>query len=189
MKMMRDSILGLFICVILLGAPARAQLKDMPSQAEFDPILENADQKLRDFVATLAEFRVEADALDRERLNTDLKSIKQLQEMIQITHAGAAKNSGVNMQRLVAILAGLDDMALDASIWKSLAELRMCQQLVQHQNPSRYDQFGIRVTMNSEMLREVGGQLLHPTLRMASVADEIMLMLSDASSKAKPKIR
>jgi len=49
-----------FGCLILLCAPAPALLKDMPSQAEFDPILENADKKLKDFVATLTEFRIEA---------------------------------------------------------------------------------------------------------------------------------
>jgi hypothetical protein len=173
--------------LIMLGTPAQAQVNDMPSQAELDPILENADKKLKDFVATLTEFRVEAGALDRERLDTDLKSIQQLQKMIQITHAGTGENKGMSMQRLVAILAGLDDMALDAATWKSLAELRMCQLLVQHQSPTRYDQFGIRVTMNSEMLREVGGQLFHPAFRMASAADEIML--SDAQSKTKPKPR
>ncbi len=172
---------------IVLGAPAQAQLKDMPSQAEFDPILENADKKLKDFVSTLTQFRIEAVSLDQERLDVDLKSIQQLQEMIQVTHAG--ENKGVNMQRLVGILAGLDDMALDAATWEFIAELRMCQQLAQHQDPARYDQFGIRVTMNSEMLREVGGQLFHPTFRAAAAADEIILMLSDAGSKTKPKPR
>lgn len=181
--------LTIFAFLFLLGGPAQAQLKDMPSQAEFDPILENAGKKLKDFVATLTEFQIEAAALDRERLDEDLKSVQQLQGMIRITHAASGENKGVNMQRLVGILAGLDDMALDASTWKSLAELRMCQQLVQQQNPSRYDQFGIRVAMNSEMLREVGGQLFHPTLRAAGAADEIMLMFSDAATKTKPKPR
>jgi len=180
---------AIFAFLILLGAPAQAQLRDMPSQAEFDPILENADKKLKDFVATLTEFRIEAAAMDLERLDEDLKSVKQLQQMIQITHSGTGENKGANMQRLVGILSGLDDMALDAATWKSLAELHMCQHLLQHQNPTRFDQFGIRVTMNLQMLREVGGQLLHPALRMASAADEIILMLGDTASKTKPKPR
>jgi hypothetical protein len=181
--------LGIFACLILLGTPAQAQLKDMPSQAEFDPILENADKKLKDFVATLTEFRIEAAAMDRERLDEDLKSVKQLQQMIQITHSGTGGNKGANMQRLAGIVFGLDDMALDAGTWKSLAELRMCQHLLQHQNPTRFDQFGIRVTMNLQMLREVGGQLLHPTLRMAAAADEIVLGLVDAAPKSEAKPR
>ncbi len=41
----------------------------MPSEAEFDPILENADSKLKGFLATLTEFRVEAAAMDQERLD------------------------------------------------------------------------------------------------------------------------
>jgi hypothetical protein len=182
--------LGIFACLILLGTPAQAQLKDMPSQAELDPILENADSKLKEFVATLIEFRVEAAAMDRERLDKDLKDIQALRQVIQITRSGSrADRHGINMERLVGILAGLDDFALEAGTWKSLAELRMCQQLIQHLNPSRYDQFGTRATMNSEMLREVGGQVLHPTLRMAAAADEIILTLVDTASKTKPKPR
>ncbi len=180
--------LMIFAFLILLGAPAQAQLKDMPSQAEFDPILENADKKLKDFIATLTEFQVEA-AMDPERLDTDLKAIRQLQQMIQVAHSGSRENKGINMLRLVGILAGLDDMALDAATWKSLAELQMCQQLIQHQNPSRYDQFGIRAAMNSQMLHEVGGQMLHPTLRMAAAADEIILAVVDEASKSKGKPR
>jgi hypothetical protein len=183
------SLASIFGFLLLLPAPAQAQLKDMPSQAEFDPILENAGKKLKDFVATLTEFRIEAAAMDQERLDGDLKAVKQLQEMIQVAHSGSGENKGANMLRLVGILAGLDDMALDAATWKALADLRLCQQLVQHQSPTPYDQFGTRVAMNSVMLHEVGGQLLHPTFRMASAADEIVLMLSDASSKTKPKPR
>jgi hypothetical protein len=161
----------------------------MPSQAEFDPILENADKKLKDFVATLTEFRVEAAALDQARLNDDLNAAKQIQQMIHSTHSGSGGNQGINMQRLVGLLSGLDDMALDAATWKSIAELRMCQQLVQHQSPGRYDQFGVRANMNSEMLREVGGQLLHPAFRMASAADEIILAMGDVAPKTKAKPR
>jgi len=175
--------------LILLCAPAQAQIKDMPPQAEFDPILENADKKLKDFVSTLTEFRVEAAALDRERLDEDLKSVRQIQQMIQVARSGSGGKNGVNMKRLLGILTGLDDMASDAATWKSLAELRMCQQLVQHETPTRYDQFATRVTMNIEMLREVGGQLFHPTFRMAGAADEIVSTLSDAPSMTKPKPR
>jgi hypothetical protein len=63
------------------------------------------------------------------------------------------------------------------------------QQLTQHEDPARYSQFGVRVTMNSEMLREVSGQLFHPTFRAAAAADEIILVLSDAASKTLSKPR
>ena len=85
------------------------------------------------------------------------------------------------MQRLVGILSGIDDMALDAATWRSLGELKMCQLIVQKQNPSRYDQFSTRIQMNSQMLREVGGQLFHPTLRLSVAVDEIMLATSDTT--------
>lgn len=165
----------------LFGIVADAQVKVMPSQAELDPILENADTKLKEFLATLTEFKSEASALDEDRLNEDMKSIRQLREMIEVTHSSIReKNAGVNMQRLVAILSGLDDMAFDAATWKSLGELKMCQQLIQKENPTRFDQFSTRATMNSQMLREVGGQLLHPTLRLSAAMDEIVLSVVDA---------
>jgi hypothetical protein len=180
--------LSILAFLTLSGITAQAQVKDMPAQAEFDPILENAEKKLTDFVATLAEFRVEAGAIDRKMLVTDLKSVEQLQKMIQVAHSGSGETKGVNMQRLVGILSGLDDMALDAATWKSLVELHLCQQILQHQNPNRYDQFGTRVTINLAMLREVGGQLFHPTFRAAAAADEIILVVADGAtnSKAKP---
>jgi len=40
----------------------------MPCQAEFEPILENADRKVKDFVATLTKYRAEASEIDNERL-------------------------------------------------------------------------------------------------------------------------
>ena len=46
---------------------------------------------------------------------------------------------------------------------KFLAQLQMCKIMMQKQDPSRY---GIRVNTNAQMLREVGGQLFHPTVRM-----------------------
>ena len=104
-------VLGL----ILTGTVAHAQVGDMPSHAELDPILDNADVKLKDFLATLAEFKLEANALDQDRLTDDFKSVQQLREMIRKTHSSiGVKSSGVNMQRLVGILSGIDDMALDA---------------------------------------------------------------------------
>jgi hypothetical protein len=93
------------------------------------------------------------------------------------------------MMRLLGLTAGIDDMALDAATWKSLAELWMCQQLVQQRSFNRYDEFSTKITMNLGMLREVGGQLFHPTFRMAAAMDEVILALtaSEPSSKAKPK--
>ncbi len=59
----------------------------------------------------------------------------------------------------------------------------MCQQIIQSQNASRYDQFSTRVTMNSQMLREVGGQLVHPTLRLSAAMDEIVTKALDAAGQ------
>jgi hypothetical protein len=175
---------------MLLGTVAQAQLKDMPSPAEFAPILENADSKLKAFLATLTEFRAEAAAMDRERLDTDLKDFQALRELVQTTRSGSKSGSkGINMQRLVMILGGFDDAAVEAATWKSLAELHMCQRMVQQQDPSRYDQFGMRVAMHLQLLREIGRQLFHPTLRMATAADEIILGLVDAASKSEAKPR
>ena len=41
--------------------------------------------------------------------------------------------------------------------------------------------------MNREMLREVSNQLFHPTLRLGSAADELILMLNNALSTSKTK--
>jgi hypothetical protein len=159
----------------------------MPSQAEFDPIFENVDKKLKDFGLTLSEFRIEAAAADRERFDADMKAVGQAQQLIQATHSGTGKKAGVNLQRLVGILSMVDDMAMDAATWKSLAELKMCQQMIQHEDPNRYSQFGIRVAMNSDLLHEVGGQLLNPMLRAAAAADNVILAVLDATSKNEPK--
>jgi len=183
--------LGIFACLILLGTPAQAQLKNMPSQAEFDPILENADTKLKGFIATLTEFRVEAANLDRERLDKDLEDFREVRRLIQVTRSdgNGGKNKGINMGRLVIILSGLDDAALEAATFKNGAELQMCQQLIQHKDPSRYDLFGMRLAMDLQLLREVGRQLFYPTVRAADAVDQILLALGDAASKSKPKPR
>lgn len=175
------------LCVSLQTIPAQAQLKDMPSQAEFDPILENADKKLKDFASTLTEFRAEATALDRDRLADDLRSIGDIQKIIQTTHGGATQGNGINLTRALSIVTGLDDMAMDAGVWKESAELEMCKQLIQKEDATRQSQFGMRVNLNREMLREVSNQLFHPTFRMAGAADEILVTLSSTATKAKSK--
>jgi hypothetical protein len=171
------------LALVALCVPTVAQLKDMPTQAELDPILENADNKVKGFLATLTEFKAEAAALDEQKLNDDLEGIENVRKAIQVTHSSNdhGKNGGVNMERLVVLLTGLDDLTLDAAVWKSLAELRMCQQIVQHQNPDRYDQFGLRVNMNQQMLNEVGRQLFHPTFRLSVALDEILIKILDAA--------
>lgn len=183
----RSRLVILAFLIPLLGTPARAQLKDLPSQAEFDPILENVDAKIKDFIATLAEFRVEAAAMDPERLDTDLKEFQQLRQMIRSTETGPTDHNGINMQRLVIILSGVDDAALEAATWKSLAELHMCQELVRHQDPTQYSQFSTLVAMQLSALREAGRQLFHPTFRMAGAEDDIIVdMLSNATQKNRP---
>jgi len=37
--------------------------------------------------------------------------------------------------------------------------------------------------MNSQMLREVGGQLVHPTLRLSAAMDEIVTKALDAAGQ------
>jgi len=45
------------------------------------------------------------------------------------------------------------------------------------------------MTMELQMLREVGFQLFNPAFRMAGAADDVFQMLGDAISKTKPKQR
>ncbi len=169
--------LAVTACFLLLGLTAQAQLKDMPSQAEFDPILENADSKVKDFLSTLGKFRVEASEIDRERLEKDLHDFQQLREMIAAAHSGVG-NHGVNVARLLGIVTALDDAAMDAAVWSNLLTTRVCGP---HKEALLY--FALAVQNNGQMLREVSNQLFHPAFRMASAADEIILALGDAASK------
>jgi hypothetical protein len=178
------AILGFCVLGISLQVPTtRAQIKDMPSQAEFDPILDNADKKLKDFAATLNEFKLEADGLDREKLTDDLSSIQEVQHIIRVTHGGTAPGNGVNLVRLVGIVTGLDDMAMDAGTWKEVAELQMCIQGIEKKDITRLNGFGARVSANREMLREVSNQLTHPALRLMGAADEI---ISTSTKRGRP---
>lgn len=93
-------------CLVLIGLSGHAQVKDMPSQAELDPILENADTKVNAFLSTLSKYQKEATAIDRERLEKDLPDFQQLREVIASAHSGSG-NHGINLTRMVAILAGL----------------------------------------------------------------------------------
>ena len=141
--------------LILLGGQAQAQVKNMPSQAEFDPILESADSSLKDLGAIFAEFHAEAAQLDAKRLDDTLQGIEQTHKVIASAHSGPA-NQGINVQRLVAVLSMFDDDTLNAALWKNEAELKMCQQLAQGQRPDRYDQFSTKLAMQLGVLRESG---------------------------------
>lgn len=97
-----SNALSTLVFLMLFGIPASAQLKDMPSQAEFDPILENADGKLKDLAAILTEFQTEASQIDPDRLQADLKGIQQTRDMMRVAHSGDDRsNKGISIQRLV----------------------------------------------------------------------------------------
>jgi len=173
--------LAITVCFLLTGLAAQAQLKDMPSQAEFDPILENANTKVKDFLSTLGKYHAEATEIDRERLETDLHDFQQLRELIGSAHSGSG-NHGINLTRIVGILAGLDDAAMEAAVWSNLISARVCT------TPRlALLNFALAVQTNGGMLREVGNQLFHPAFRMASGADEIILAFADAASKPPTK--
>jgi hypothetical protein len=140
-------------------------------------------------LSALTEFRAEAVAMDRERYDEDLKNFAELRKLIQVTRSDGGRDGkrGINMGCLVIILGGVDDATLEAATWKNAAELQMCQNLIQHKDPSRYDRLGTLLAMNLQVLREVGRQLFHPTVRMADAADAIMLADAASKGKAEPK--
>jgi hypothetical protein len=175
--------LAVFACLIVAGTQAQAQVKDMPSQVELDPVLENADEKVKDFLVTLTNYRAEASKLDNERLEKDLHDFAQLREMIQKAHSGRG-NSGITLGRILGILASLDDATLEAAVWSNLLTAHVCGS---QEKSMLY--FALAVQTNGGMLREVSGQLFHPALRFANAADEIMLAIADAESKGQPKPR
>ncbi len=184
--MNRHRLVILITTLLLFGTLGYGQVKDLPSQAELDPILENLNTKLKDFAATLTDFKPEATTLDRDRLTEDLESIKRLQEMVRVTHSGRQGNqNGLNMRRLVGLLSGVDDMAIEASIWKNLAELKMSMEVISHRDPQRYSAFAVRLNTNLQLLREVGAQLFHPTFRLAVAADEVISTVADRASQQK----
>jgi len=169
--------LGLFL--LLLGIPAQAQVKDMPSQVELDPILESADKKVKDFLATLTKYRVEASEIDNERLEKDLRDFGQLREMIQVTHSGKG-NHGMSFRRIISILISLDDAAMDAAVWSNLLTARICGD-----NKQALFYFAMAVQDNGGMLREVSNQLSHPALRLMGAADQVMTALTRDAAKSK----
>jgi len=153
----------------------------MPSQAEFDPILENADGKVKDFLSTLGKYRVEARDIDNERLEKDLHDFQQLREMIEIAHSGTG-NHGINLKRILVIVTSLDDASMEAAVWSNLLTARICGKPKQG-----LLYFALAVQDNGGMLREVANQLSHPAFRMASAVDEIMLAVSEGASDSPEK--
>jgi hypothetical protein len=175
--------LVVFAFLALLGTSAHSQVKDMPSQAELDPILENADSKVKDFLATLTRYRVEASGIDRERLEKDLHDFRQLREMIQAAHSGTG-GRGMNLERIFGVVVSLDDAAMEAAVWSNLLTARICGQPEQ-----KLIYFALAVQDNGGMLREVSNELSHPAFRLMGAADEIVLAVADTTSKGKPKPR
>jgi hypothetical protein len=172
--------LALLACLFLLQTEARAQLNDMPSQAELDPILENADSKVEHFLATLAKYHAEASEIDGRRLEKDLHDFDQLRAMIQKAHSGRGEG-GANLTRIFGILASLDDAAIEARVWSNLLTPGVCSQ-------NKHSLlFALAVLQDADMLKEVSNQLFHPGFRMMDAADEIMSAMADAMSKGKPK--
>ena len=162
------------VIVALSFLPAHGQLKEIPSQAELDPILDRTDKKLADFLSTLNKYQTEASEIDRERLLNDQRDFEQLRKVIVSAHGGT-KGQGFSLGKMVAILSGVDDAAMEAAVWSNLLTTRVCTS-----SRPRLLEFALAVQDNGGMLREAGDQLLHPTLRMASAADEVISALGDS---------
>jgi len=152
----------------------------MPSKGEFDPILENADRKVKDFLGTLTKFGVEASQIDKEKLENDLRDFEKIRGIIRITHSGTG-NRGANLARIFAIVSSLDDAAIEARVWSNLLTEGVCR------GNKQSLLFAVAVLRNAEMLKEASNQLFHPGLRMMSAGDEIMRALADATSKGQTK--
>jgi hypothetical protein len=167
--------LMIFSCLVLVGTRVQAQVKDMPSQAEFDPILDNADSKVKDFIATLTKYQAEANEIDKERLEKDLHDLGQLRAIIAVAHSGNG-NHGINLQRIFGVVGSVDDAALEAAVWSSLIMGRLGMQPKQS-----LLYFGLAVQDNEKMLAEVSGQLFHPAFRMMAATDEILQAVADAA--------
>jgi hypothetical protein len=172
---MRQLIVFLFL--VCASGVAVGQLKDMPTQAEFDPILENADAKMRDFLSTLRKYRAEASEVDGERLQRDLRDFEQVRQVIAIAHSGAG-NHGFTVGRLFTIVTSLDDAAMEASVWSNLLTAKVCGP-----HSSSTLQFALAIQTNGGMLREVANQLSHPVSRLASAADDIIKIVVESPSK------
>jgi len=165
--------------LLLTFSIAHCQLKDIPSQAELDPILESADKKVKDFMTTLGKYQAEASEIDKERLEKDLHDFQVVREMITSAHSGKA-NQGINLTRMVGVLVGVDDASMEAGVWSNLITARVCSA-----PKSSFVYFALAVQDNGEMLREASNQLFHPTLRMAAAADDVFSALGDSIKNPK----
>jgi hypothetical protein len=125
--------------------------------------LDNADAKVKDFVATLGKYQTEASEIDKERLDKDLHDFQQLRKLIASAHSGS-DNNGITLARIFGIVTGLDDAAMEAAVWSNLLTTRICSS-----SKLTLLYFALAVQDNGGMLREVGNQLFHPAFRMASV--------------------
>jgi hypothetical protein len=178
---MRRTIgLVVFVCFLMLGGQAKAQVKDMPSQAEFDPILENADSKVKDFLGTLTKYSGEARQINEEKLENDLRDYGTVREMIQRAHSGTGDH-GISFSRVFSIVASLDDAAIEARVWSNMLTAR-----VYNQNKQSV-LFALAVLRDAEMLKEVSNQLFHSGFRMMVAADEIMSAMANKEPKSQPK--
>lgn len=160
--------------LLLAYSIAQCQLKDVPTQAEFDPILESADKKLKDFISTLTKYQAEAAEIDEERLKTDIHDFQTVREMIASAHSGK-NNQGISLAKMVGILSGVDDASMEAAVWSNLITARVCSM-----PKSAFVYFALAVQDNGGMLREAGNQLFHPTFRMAVAADEVITAFADS---------
>lgn len=166
----------LLICLVMLAVPAFGQIKDMPTQAEFDPILENADSKLKAFEATLTEFKAEATVMNKSKLDGDLNAIHQLLQMVELAHSGSG-NHGMNLTRAYSIVTSLDDVTLDAAAWSSLN----LAYVGQGKGSERNTKFGMQMDMDFLMLEEVSRQMFHPAFRLIDTANEYIATSDSAA--------
>jgi hypothetical protein len=180
-----------FLCVVLAGTRLEAQvrdvpsLKDMPSQAEFDPILDNADNKLKDFIAILTKYRTEASAIDSKRLEKNLRDLEQLRKIIAVTHSGPGNgtgNGGINLVRVFSVVGSVDYVALEAAEWSNLISASMMAATTQSKKQSLFD-FFLAIQMNYQMLRDVSDQLFHPAYRLMAAGDDVAKFVSSFGTK------
>ncbi len=148
-------------------AQTEQQLRMMPSSAEILELANKADENIQGFEKAL---KASSPYLDKDTVQTDQEAANYAHTIIS-----GIRKDGDSMYRLVALLATLDDLTLDASrASRSIMVGIGAKSLNDNSSHSAAAMTAMSLLASENSLYDISDLLMHTTLRYAAAEEDLM---------------
>lgn len=146
----------------------------MPSKDEIFELLAKANEKASNLDKAVRLAKPQLDKVDPKLAVNYLNAASSARVLIE-----GIKTNGPSAYRLVALLATLDDLSLDAMTGST--ELLLLKAGSPQKSEAGFDSVGLLITSKNEC-NDISELIMHATLRLINSEEDILRKLSSANN-------